>query len=197
MARLVRDDIDKFYDYEVHVPSRTIWVGSHSYWSTDEEAGTDWQMAERLAKGLWILDHAAEAPITILMNNIGGDVYHMWAMYDLIKGCKSHVTVKCIGYCMSAATVILQAADERVLSPNVGFMIHYGTWGLPDNLKEAKRWVDEADRLYKNVAHTFLDKIREKDPTYTYEQVDKLLERDTPMSAFDAVTLGLADRVEN
>jgi ATP-dependent protease ClpP protease subunit len=195
MARINKDDIDKWFDSDIYVPTRTIWVGTNSNWSTDEESGTDWQMAERLAKGLWLLDQT-DSPITVLMNNIGGDVYHMWAMYDLIKACKSHVTVKCVGYCMSAATVILQAADERVLSPNVGFMIHYGTWGLPDNLKEAKRWVDEADRLYKNVAHTFLDKIREKKPAYTYDDVDRLLERDTPMSAFDAVELGLADRVE-
>ena len=195
MARINKDDIDKWFDSDIYVPTRTIWVGTNSNWSTDEESGTDWQMAERLAKGLWLLDQT-DSPITILMNNIGGDVYHMWAMYDLIKSCKSHVTVKCVGYCMSAATVILQAADERVLSPNVGFMIHYGTWGLPDNLKEAKRWVDEADRLYKNCAHIFLDKIREKKPAYTYDDVDRLLERDTPMSAFDAVELGLADRVE-
>ncbi len=194
--RINKDDIDKFFDYEIHIPSRTLWVGSSSNWTTDEESGTDWQMAERLAKGLWILDSAADAPITILMNNIGGDVYHMWAMYDLIKGCKSHITIKAVGYCMSAATVILQAGDERVLSPNAGFMVHYGTWDLPDNIKEAKRWMVEADRLYKNVAHVFLDKIREKKPAYTYDDVDKLLERDTPMSAFDAVELGLADRVE-
>jgi ATP-dependent Clp protease protease subunit len=195
MARINKDDIDKWFDSDIYVPTRTIWVGTNSNWSTDEESGTDWQMAERLAKGLWLLDQT-DSPITILMNNIGGDVYHMWAMYDLIKSCKSHVTIKGIGYCMSAATVILQAADERVLSPNTGFMIHYGTWGLPDTLREAKQWVVEADRLYKNCAHVFLDKIREKKPAYTYDDVHRLLDIDTPMSAFDAVELGLADRVE-
>jgi len=195
---IVRDDIDKFFDYEIYLPTRTIYLGSVSY-EDGEETGTDHQMSERAIKGLHILDKNAPAgdkPITIIMNNDGGDTYHGFAIYDAVLRCRNHVTIIGTGNCMSMGSVILQAADERILTPNAKFMIHYCTWGIHGVTKTAARWADEAKKLDQSLVDIYLEKIRVKHPTFTREKVDKLLNFDTILTAQEAVDLGLADKVE-
>ncbi len=197
--RINKDDIDKFFDYELHLPSRTIWCGSVSYDTEGSETGTDFQMAERLAKGLWILDHAApsgDQPITILMNNLGGDEYHCFAMYDAIKACKNHITIIGMGHVMSAGSIMFQAADERIMTPNARMMIHYGTWGTHDHPKIAYKWAEEGKKIDALMRGIYLEKIKEKHPTYTEAELDKLLDFDTILSASEAVALGLADKIQ-
>jgi len=201
MARkITHDDVDKFFEYGIHIPTRTIYAGSTAVVDgTDQETGTDYQMAEYLTKGLWILDHAAPAgdqPIKVVMNNLGGDEFHMFAMFDAIKRCLNHVTVLGTGYVMSAGSLIFQAADDRVLSPNAYMMIHYGTWGIHDHPKITRAWTKAGEKMDQKIARMYLERIQEKLPHYTYEQVDKLLDFDTILTAQEAVDLGLADRIE-
>ena len=198
MARLNKDDIDKFFDYEIHVPTRTIYVGSVEY-VDGAESGTDFKMAERLTKGLWLLDKSApngDQPITIIMNNLGGDEFHMFAMYDAIQACKNHVTMIAAGMVMSAGSLIFQAADDRVMQPNSYMMIHYGTWGFHDHPKIVRAWAEAGKKMDQKIANMYLTRIREKKPAYTFEDVDRLLDFDTILTAYEAVELGLADRVE-
>ncbi len=75
VAKHVRDDLDRFHDYSIYIPTRTIYMGSEEHDLVEGESGTDGAMAERVIKNLHILDSIAEAPIQILMNNIGGDEY--------------------------------------------------------------------------------------------------------------------------
>lgn len=193
-----RDDIDRFFDYEVYIPTRRLYIGSVTNLDGNE-AGVDHQMAERAIKGLHILDSLAPAgdkPINIIMNNPGGDYYHGMAIYDAIKACNNHVTIRATGYVMSMAAFILQAADERVLTPNAGVMIHYGTSGTQGHAKDMMRWAKEYERLNSVMEETLLGRIKEKHPTFSREKIAKLLVFDTIYPASEAVALGLADRLE-
>ena len=71
--------------------------------------------------------------INLIINSDGGDAYHGFAIYDAIKLCSVHVKGIVIGMACSAASYILQACDERVMTPHSVFMIHYGTSGYNDN----------------------------------------------------------------
>jgi len=195
MAKLNRDDIDKFYDYDIDLPHRILYMGSVNVTEDLEgESGTDSQMAERVIKGLAILDQKEE-PITIIMNNVGGDHYHGMAIFDAIKCCKSHVTIKVFGHAFSMGSIILQAADERILAPNSRVMIHYGSDGGNMNAKDLQARAKEGERLDKLVEDIYLQKIREKLPNYSREELRRILIVDTYMSPAEAVELGLADEI--
>src|SRR5277367_5257992 len=99
--RVNRDDIDKFHDVGLHLPTRTIYTSTEQFLGDGEEGGCDSLMAERFVKNMHILSSLSGEPITVLMNNIGGDTYHGLAMYDAIKTCPNHVTVKIFGHAMS------------------------------------------------------------------------------------------------
>jgi ATP-dependent Clp protease, protease subunit len=194
MAKFTKDDLDKFYDYDIDVPHRTIYLGS----DVDDDGldhGVNAAMAERIIKALHLLDQKQE-PITILMNNPGGDWYHGMAIYDAIKGCQSEVTIKATGYVMSMGAVIFQAADHRLMTPNAKLMIHYGTAGSHEtHSKIFQKWAKEYEKVDQQQEDLLLEKIREKHPTFKREELEKLLNYDAILTAKEAVNLGLADDI--
>lgn len=189
-----RDDIDKWHDSGLYIPTRHVFMGSeHS--EEDGEAGCDYLMAERSIKNLHVLESINKEPITILMNNIGGDEYHGFAIYDAVKLCESHVTIKVLGHAMSMGSIILQAADERVMAPTSRQMLHYGTWGIHDHAKTTQKWAKEGEKIDKWMEQMYLDRMKEKNPHFTLARLQRMLDHDTFLTAKESVELGLADKV--
>jgi len=185
VPRYLKDDVDQFFECEVHMPSRTIYMGGEC----EEE------MAAFFLKGITVLREKSDQPITVIMNNLGGDEYHGLAIYDAIATCPQHVTIIAYGHAMSMGSWILQAADERVLAPRCTVMIHYGSWWSDDHVKYFRVQAKEGERLNALMERDYLARIREKLPEFTVRKLKKLLEDETFMSAEEAVALGLADRI--
>lgn len=192
--KINKDAIDHFHDYGLHVPTRTIYMGSESVSDSGEEAGVDALMTERMIKNLLMMDGEGLETM-IIMNNIGGDVTHGMAIYDVIRACKAKVTIKVFGHAMSMGSVILQAADERIMAPNAVFMIHVGDFATNGHAKTAYRQADESKRQDKLVEQIYLEKIREKHPTFSPQRLKGMLDHDTYLTAQQTVELGLADKV--
>jgi ATP-dependent Clp protease, protease subunit len=195
--RLNRDDVDKLHDYGVYIPTRTIYMGSESFTDEGDESGCDGNMAQRFIKNLLVLESISVDKITILCNNIGGDEYHGLAIYDAIRNCKSKVTIKVFGHAMSMGSIILQAADERIMMPNSRQMIHYGTWGYVGHAKTAQKWSQEGLKIDKWMERMYLEKIHQKHKDFTLDNLQKMLDHDTFLTAQESVKLGLADKVGN
>lgn len=194
--RLNRDDIDRFHDYSLYIPTRTIYMGSESYDSEDGESGVDGLLAERMIKNLSILDGMSEEPINIVMNNPGGDFYHGMAIYDAIKACRGEVTVTVYGHAMSMGAAILQAGDHRVLAKNSKVMIHYGSMGLSEtHAKIFEKWAEESKKINVDYESILLDKIHEKHPDFARARLRKMLDYDTILTAQEAINFGLADSI--
>lgn len=196
MAKFIKDDIDRFHDYGVYSPSRTIYVGSEDIDLDGQESGTDAKMAEKVIKNLHILDATSNLPIIIIMSNPGGDWYHGMAIYDAVKACRSHVTVKVFGYAMSMGSVILQAADKRIMAPNSRIMIHHGYMGMSsDHTKTFEKWAKESRKITEEMIQIYLNRIQEKHPDFKRKKLDQMLNFDTILTAKEAVELGLADEM--
>lgn len=193
--RLNRDDIDKFHDYGIYIPKRTVYVGSIEADIQHGESGTDAALAEFTIKNLLILEAMSAEPITVIMNNFGGDETHGLAIYDAIKQCKSHVTIQVLGSAESMGSIILQAADERIMSPTSIQMLHYGEWSFSGHAKTGSKHAAQADKMNDWMEQMYLDKIKLKHPDFTLNRLKKMLDHDTFLSATEAVELGLADKV--
>lgn len=192
MARLNKDDISHFIDNDLYVPTRTIYIGPMS--SADYEVNA--MMAERAIKNLHILDSKEHKTIEIISLNYGGGVLEGMAIYDAIKLCRSEVTMKVFGCANSMGSIILQAADKRLIAPNAEIMIHYGYAGFAENHPKAvKNAIKQSERYDKWMVDMYLEKLREKDPKFTKERLDAWLNFDKYMSAEEAVEFGLADGI--
>ena len=65
-------------------------------------------------------------PLYIALDSVGGSVYEAFKVYDLIRERQQPTFVNVVGYCYSAASVILLAAsaERRTASANASFLIH-------------------------------------------------------------------------
>lgn len=194
-GRVNRDDIDKFHDYGLYIPTRTIYMGSEEYSLDDGESGVDGKMIERAVKNLHLLDAASDSPITILLNSPGGDCHYGLGLFDAIKACRSHVTIKISGIAMSMGSIILQAGDVRLISANSRVMIHHSTWHVNDKVGTAKNWVKEGEKFDSWMEQLFLEKIRLKHPGFTLKKIQEMLNFDTILNASETVALGLTDGI--
>ena len=192
-----KDDIDIFMDYDLYLPNRTIYMGSCTE-VDGQEGGTDFMMAEKMIKALHILNSKSPKgndPITIIMNNIGGDEFHGMAIFDAIRDSVNHVTVKVYGHAMSMGSIILQAADKRMMSKHSEVMIHYGTWGHNDHSKTIYKWAERGKKFDSWMEDNYLQKIREVNPKFTKKKLQKMLNFDTFLDAEQSLELGLIDEI--
>ena len=192
---------DGWYCRNLDMKNRTIYFGPHQ---TNEQLDTDldtgWEVndysAQNLIKGLHILELESDEPINIIWISYGGEWDAGMAIYDYMKGLKSHVTMTCYGRVRSMGTIILQAADERVLSPNCLYMMHYGTVGIEsqhthDTLAAAER-VKVENKVMEDI---YLEKIKQVKKRYTREQLQEFIKYDKYLLPQEAVDMGVADKV--
>jgi len=123
---------------DVHTHNINIHTGElylHSYTSygpdTVEEAGVEYKMATTLSKNLHIIEQQNKHKrILIHMHTIGGNWSDGMAIYDSISLFSLPVTILAYANAESMSSIILQAADTRVLMPSTNVMIHYGSGGV-------------------------------------------------------------------
>lgn len=191
MSKIVRESIDRFFDYGIHIETRTIYMGSEEYDMFDGgETGTDHKMAERIIKAIHILGATPDKPIKIIMNNLGGDWYHGMAIYDAIKACPCHVTIEVMGYAMSMGSIILQAADERTIHPNASIMVHDGYDGFSGHAKNFEVWAEQSKKLRQKMYKIYAEKTG-KEKKYW----EKKCTLDFIMDADEALAEGLVDNI--
>ena len=196
MGRNSKEDLDRFFDYGVFAPKRLLYIGSSSSSEpTQEESGTDHQMAEKTIKGLQYLDLTSDRPIIIIMNNPGGTEEHGMAIYDTITSCRSHVTMIGVGYCASMGSIILQSADTRILTRNCMFMIHDGHQLIEGTPKSVEEWAESSKKSRQKMYEIYHNKIKTKNPNITIKQIEKMCAHDKIFSAQEAVNIGFADKI--
>jgi len=100
------------------------------------------------------------------------------------------------GQVMSAATIIMQAADKRVLSKNVRVMIHAGTSSMNSvHPKIHEAWVKQFVKDEKVIENLYMDRIKQRNPEFTLKKLRKLLTFDTILSCEETIEMGLADEI--
>ena len=195
MSRYSREDIDRYFEHGIFAPKRLIYVGSSQSDDTNGESGTDYLMSEKAIKAITYLDTVSDKPIAIIMNNLGGDVYHGMAIYDAIVSCRCYVTIIAVGHCCSMGSIILQAADLRVISPNCVFMIHDGTDRIEGHSKNVEEWAKESAKLRNKMYSIYREKMIKNNPSITIKQVEKLCTIDKIYTPTETVSIGLADEL--
>lgn len=183
MARISKDQIDLFYQHNIDLSSKTLYLG---YGLEEVDHELDHKCAADMVKGLHLLDRIRpEEQINIIINCQGGDVDHGLAIYDAIRGCSSRVVATVMGHCWSMATWVLQAADYRRATLYSSIMIHDGE-GPKD------RFTKKQDILCRKI---LLDRIRQKHPEFPVTKLQKMLDTDTYFTAQEALDIGLIDGV--
>src|SRR5690606_6736601 len=129
--------------------------------------------------------------LKVYINSPGGDVFAGQAIYSMLSRYQAQVTVYVDGLAASAASLIAMAGNRVIMPRNAMMMIH-NPWTYA--------WGD-ANAFLQIAAE--LEKIREAMiPVYqaktglTRDEISRLLDAETCMTAEEAVELGFADAIE-
>ena len=150
------------HDYNIDVANREIYL--HSHFSADnDEAGVDYRSAIVFEKNLRHLNTISLDPILVHMHLPGGDWQDCLGIYDAIKTSKSKVIVVASAKVESSSSVLLQAADLRILTQNTNFLIHYGSISVDNEHKAALSWVQWSEKESEKMIEIFTDKYLNSD----------------------------------
>ena len=132
--------------------------------------------------------------ISFYINSPGGVVSAGLAIYDTMQYIRAPVSTVCIGMAASMGSLLLTAGapGKRFALPNSRIMVHQPSGGAQGQATEIEIQAREILSLRKR-----LNQIYVKHTGQPIEAIERRLERDSYMSAEEAVEFGLVDEVVN
>ena len=130
--------------------------------------------------------------IYLYLNSPGGSVSSGMAIYDTMQFLRSPVATICMGMAASMGSFLLAAgrAGKRSALPHARIMIHQPSGGAQGQATEIEISYKEIQRLKDTLSETFA-----KHTGQTVKKVQKDMDRDYFMSADEALTYGIIDKV--
>ena len=145
-----------------------------------------------VAQLLFLESENPDKDVALYINSPGGSVYAGMAIYDTMRFIKPEVSTLCTGLAASMGAFLLSAGTKgkRFSLPNSRIMIHQpsgGAQGQATDIQiQAREILDLRERLNAMLA---------ENTGQTVERIALDTERDNFMSAQDAVSYGLIDKV--
>jgi ATP-dependent Clp protease, protease subunit len=156
-------------------------------------AAIDDQLANSITAQLLLLAaEDAEKDIYMYINSPGGVTTAGFAIFDTMQYIKPKVHTICTGFAASFAAILLLAGAQgcRFALPNSEIMIHQPHGGAQGQASDiaisAKRILDTRSRL---------NRIASERTGQPLERIEKDMDRDTFMSAEEALEYGIIDKV--
>ncbi|AVJ28647.1 ATP-dependent Clp endopeptidase proteolytic subunit ClpP [Achromobacter spanius] len=145
-----------------------------------------------VAQLLFLESENPDKDISLYINSPGGSVYAGMAIFDTMQFVKPDVSTLCTGLAASMGAFLLAAGKKgkRFTLPNSRIMIHQpsgGAQGQASDIQiQAREILDLRERL---------NRILSNNTGQSMERIELDTERDNFMSAEDAVSYGLVDKV--
>lgn len=154
--------------------------------------------AQIVASMLFLDADNPERPISLYINSPGGSVTAGLAIYDTMQYIQAEVSTIVVGQAASMGSLLScgGAAGKRYALPHASYMLHQPSGGyagqaadIAIHAKEILRVRDSLNKIYKS----HLDLAGKK--SFSVEEIERLLDRDTFLSAREACAMGLVDEV--
>ena len=141
---------------------------------------------------LLFLDSQGTDDIYMYINSPGGSVSAGLAIYDVMNYIKPNVVTIGIGLCASMGAFLLSSGEKgkRYVLENTKVMIHQPIGGAKGQATDIIIVAEELSKIKK-----LINQILSKNTNQPIEKITSDTERDYYMSAYEAVTYGLVDKV--
>lgn len=133
----------------------------------------------------------SEDTVIVHINSPGGEVYEGYTIYNILKSSGKKITVVIEGLCASIATLIALSGDKIVMRPTAEFMIHNPMVGIEGDAEDLRKVADQLDNIKKTIIEAYKRKTNK-----TEEELWQMMDRETFMSASQALEYGFVDEVE-
>jgi ATP-dependent Clp protease, protease subunit len=130
--------------------------------------------------------------ISMYINSPGGYVSSGLAIYDTMQYVRCPISTVCIGQAASMGSLLLAAGEHgsRIALPNARIMLHQPSGGYSGVASDIERHAEEILDLKKRLNNLYV-----KHTGQPYETIERKLDRDTFLTADEAVAFGIVDKV--
>jgi len=130
--------------------------------------------------------------LTVRINSMGGSVSEALAIYSLLSDFKGNLTTVVDGFACSAASVIFMAGQKRIV-PKSGLLMIHNAWSTAEGDSRAlRKKADDLEKINQPSVDIYVSKTGLKENV-----VKNLMDKETWITAAEAVELGFATNVEN
>ena len=145
-----------------------------------------------VAQLLYLQFEDEKADIHFYINSPGGSITAGMAIYDTMQFIKCDVATYCIGQAASMGAILLAAgaAGKRYALPHARIMIHQPLAGMEGTATELEIHAKEVLRIKQ-----MMNEILLKNTGQTLTKIEQDTDRDNFMSAEEAKSYGLIDKV--
>ena len=144
------------------------------------------------AQLLFLESQDPDKEISMYINSPGGSVTAGMSIYDTMQFISAPVSTLCIGQAASMGAFLLAGGEKgmRYALPNSRIMIHQPSSGYQGQITDLDIHVKEGQRLKK-----MLNSILAANTGNTAARITAATERDTFLSAEEALRFGIIDRI--
>jgi len=161
-------DVHKLYIYD-----DVSEYGTFDWWT--------WEYTESETSAEFFRKALAEIPesatVELHINSYGGSVKEGMAYVD--------------GFAYSVASVIMQAADRRIMGLGTSLLIHNMWLSVAGNAAELRKAADDLDVLMESNRQIYMERVN-----ITEDELIEMLNNETYLTPEQAVEMGFADEVD-
>ena len=175
-------DVHKLYIYD-----DVSEYGTFDWWT--------WEYTESETSAEFFRKALAEIPenatVELHINSYGGSVKEGIAIYNQLKQKKCKEIVAYVdGFAYSIASIIMQAADRRIMGLGTSLLIHNMWLSVAGNAAELRKAADDLDVLMESNRQIYMERVN-----ITEDELIEMLNNETYLTPEKAVEMGFADEV--
>lgn len=152
------------------------------------------ELCNKICKQLLFLSFKQAEKIYVILNSVGGEVYHGLLIFNTLEDLKKkgmHITVEARGLCASMGVLILMGGTERIASKYTRFLLHETSSFSYGKVSELKEGVEELEKL-----NLMLDEILVDRTKLSLKQLQKMTKkREWWLSTEEALKYGIIKRI--
>lgn len=152
------------------------------------------ELCNKICKKLLYLHFKKAKTVHVILNSIGGEVYHGLLIFNTLEDLKKKkmkIVVEARGLCASMGVWVLMGGSERTASKYTRFLLHETSSFTYGKVSEMKEGVQELERL-----NAMLDEIVTSRTTITSVKLQqKTKKREWWLSAEEALRYGLIEKI--
>jgi ATP-dependent protease ClpP protease subunit len=186
-----QSELTDLFEYGIDTKNRRIYFGCMS---TDPDNSTIFNSTsvEFAVRALhkMIADNPNKS-VEFHINSFGGSVYDALRLHDEILAASVQVKFYGGGAIMSAATIIMVACDERYIHQNTRIMFHE----LSDSSENMRKSDIKINTQENDILHDTMCNIYASNSRLPKDFWNDIMSKDVYLSASEAVSMGLADKI--
>lgn len=173
--------------HQLYIYDDVSEYGTFDWWT--------WEYTESETSAEYFRKALAEIPdtdtIELHINSYGGSVKEGVAIYNQLKRKKCKEIVAYVdGFAYSIASVILQAANRRIMGLGTSLLIHNMWLQVSGNAEDLRKAADDLDVLMESNRQIYLEKIN-----ISEDELIEMMNAETYLTPEQAVEMGFADEI--